>query len=148
MFLLSLLSRKVIRDRTVCFLNNAKIHLFTQRFTPSESVYAIYNRRALSTITSKKRDHHREYLCSCVPSQGIYYLALSYLTFGCLVARWQEKSLHSLSYEFFSGYSSKGRFCNNNKIDTWDSKRLSVENKAKLSQLTRADFVTIAKLTH
>ena len=28
------------------------------------------------------------------------------------------------------------------------SERLSVENKAKLSQLTRADFVTIAELTH
>ena len=42
------------------------------------------------------------------------------------------------------------RFCNNSEIDTLDPKRLSEENKAKLSQLetTRADFVTIAKLTH
>ena len=39
-----------------------------------------------------------------------------------------------------------GRFCNNSKIDKLISKRLYVENKAKLSQLSRADFVTIAKL--
>ena len=37
---------------------------------------------------------------------------------------------------------------NNSEIETLISKRLSVENKAKLTQLTRADFVTIAKLTH
>ena len=30
---------------------------------------------------------------------------------------------------------SKGRFCDNSEIDTQISKRLSVENKAKLSQL-------------
>ena len=44
--------------------------------------------------------------------------------------------------------ANEGRFCNNSKINTLISKQLSVENKAKLSQLTRADFVTIAKLTH
>ena len=33
-------------------------------------------------------------------------------------------------------------------IKTLILKRLSVENKAKLSQLTRADFVTIVKLRH
>ena len=43
--------------------------------------------------------------------------------------------------------TNKGRFCNNSEIDRLISKRLSVENKVKLSQLTRADFVTIAKLT-
>ena len=43
---------------------------------------------------------------------------------------------------------NKGRFCNNSEIYTLILKRLSVENKAKLSQLTRADFATIAKLTH
>ena len=43
---------------------------------------------------------------------------------------------------------NKGRFCNNIEIDTLISKRLYVENKAKLSQLTRADFATIAKSTH
>ena len=43
---------------------------------------------------------------------------------------------------------NKGRFCNNSEVDTLISKQLSVENKAKLSQPTRADFVTIAKLTH
>ena len=32
-------------------------------------------------------------------------------------------------------YNNKGRFCNNSEIDTLISKRLSVENKAKLSQL-------------
>ena len=42
----------------------------------------------------------------------------------------------------------KGRFCNHSKIDTLISKRLTVENKAKLSQLTRAFFGTLAKLTH
>ena len=42
----------------------------------------------------------------------------------------------------------KGRFCNNSEIDTLNSKGLSVENKAKPSQLTRADFVTISRLTH
>ena len=40
---------------------------------------------------------------------------------------------------------NKGRFCNNSEIETLISKRLYVENKAKLSQLIRADFVTIAK---
>ena len=34
------------------------------------------------------------------------------------------------------------------KINTLISKWLSVQNKAKLSQLTRAYFLTIAKLTH
>ena len=43
---------------------------------------------------------------------------------------------------------NKGRFCDKIEIYTLIPKRLSVENKAKLSQLTRADFVTIAKLTH
>ena len=43
---------------------------------------------------------------------------------------------------------NKGRFCNNSDIATLISKRLSVENKAKLYQLTRADSVAIAKLTH
>ena len=46
------------------------------------------------------------------------------------------------------GKENKGRFCNNSEIEIQFSKRLSVENKAKLSQLTRADFVTIAKMTH
>ena len=41
---------------------------------------------------------------------------------------------------------NKGRFLNNSQIDTLISKRLSIEDKAKLSQLTSADFVTIAKL--
>ena len=45
--------------------------------------------------------------------------------------------------------SNKGWFCNNSEIYTLISKRLYVENKAKLSQLTRTDFAaTIAKLTH
>ena len=44
--------------------------------------------------------------------------------------------------------TNKSRFGNNNEIDTLISKRFSVENKAKLSQLTRVDFVTITKLTH
>ena len=44
--------------------------------------------------------------------------------------------------------TNKGRFGNNSQIDILISKRLSVENKAKLSQLTRADFATIAKFTH
>ena len=42
--------------------------------------------------------------------------------------------------------TNKGRFCSNRKIDTLISKRLSVENKVKLSQLIWADFVTIAHL--
>ena len=40
------------------------------------------------------------------------------------------------------------RFRNNSEIETLILKRSSVENKAKLSQLARAAFVTIAKLTH
>ena len=44
--------------------------------------------------------------------------------------------------------NNMGRFCNNTEIDKLISKRLFVENKAKLSQLTRADFVRIAKFTH
>ena len=43
---------------------------------------------------------------------------------------------------------NKGRLCNNSQIYTLIAKPLSAENKAKLSQLTRADFVTIAKFTH
>ena len=50
---------------------------------------------------------------------------------------------------YFIGYNfNKARFYNNSEIDTRISKQLSIENKAKLSQLTRPDFVTIAKLTH
>ena len=45
-------------------------------------------------------------------------------------------------------YKNKGRLCNNSEIDSIISKRLYVENKVKLSQLTRTDFVTIAKLPH
>ena len=33
------------------------------------------------------------------------------------------------------GAEKKGRFCNNSEIDALNSKRLSVENKAKLSQM-------------
>ena len=44
--------------------------------------------------------------------------------------------------------NNKGSFGNNNQSDTLISKRLSVENKAKLSQLTRADFVTMVKVTY
>ena len=40
------------------------------------------------------------------------------------------------------------RFRKNSEFDTLISNRLSVENKAKHSQLTRADFVTIAKTKH
>ena len=42
------------------------------------------------------------------------------------------------------------KLCVATRVDfvTIVSERLSVENKAKLSQLTRADFVTVAKLTH
>ena len=43
---------------------------------------------------------------------------------------------------------NNSRFYNNIEIDTLISNGLSVENKAKLTQLTWADFVTIAKLTH
>ena len=45
-------------------------------------------------------------------------------------------------------HRNKGRFCNKSEIGTLISKRSSVKNKAKLSQLARADFVTIAKLEH
>ena len=38
-----------------------------------------------------------------------------------------------------------GRFCNYSDIGPLISKQLSVENKANISQLTRADFVTIAE---
>ena len=45
--------------------------------------------------------------------------------------------------------AEKGRqILQQKRIDTLLSKRLSAENKAKLSRLTSADFVTIAKLTH
>ena len=39
---------------------------------------------------------------------------------------------------------NKGRFCNNSQIDTLISKRLSVENKAKLSQLETQDTSSAA----
>ena len=38
-----------------------------------------------------------------------------------------------------------GRFCNDSEIDTPVSKQLYVENKAKLSQLTRADTFEFIK---
>ena len=44
--------------------------------------------------------------------------------------------------------TDKSRFGKNSEIDTLSSKRLSVENKAILSQLIRADIVTIATLIH
>ena len=44
--------------------------------------------------------------------------------------------------------TNKGRFCNTNEIGPLISERLSVENKAKLSRLTREDFETLAKLIH
>ena len=44
--------------------------------------------------------------------------------------------------------TNKGKVCNNSEIYTLISKWLSIEKKAKLSQITRADFVTIAKLKH
>ena len=43
---------------------------------------------------------------------------------------------------------NQGRFCNNSEIGALIAKRLSVENKVKLSQLTWADFVIIARFTH
>ena len=43
---------------------------------------------------------------------------------------------------------TRADFGNYIENNTLISKRLSVENKAKLSQLTKADFVTISKLTH
>ena len=58
--------------------------------------------------------------------------------FRAIICREQSETLST----------NKGRLCNNSQIDTLNSKRLSVENKAKLSQLTRAGFATIAKLTH
>ena len=41
------------------------------------------------------------------------------------------------------GPGNKGMFCNNNEIETLISKRLSVENKPRLYQITRADFVKL-----
>ena len=58
--------------------------------------------------------------------------------FKAIICREQSETLST----------NKGMFCKNSEIDTLISKRLSVENKAKLSQLTRADFVAIAKLIH
>ena len=55
---------------------------------------------------------------------------------------------NGFKHQLIPGNSNKGRFCNNSNIDTLISRRLSVENNAKLSQLTRADFVTMAILTH
>ena len=57
-------------------------------------------------------------------------------------------SLFLFSNYFDNVSSNKSRFCNNIEIGTLISKRLSVENKGKFSQLTREDFVTIAKLSH
>ena len=62
----------------------------------------------------------------------------SKLAFKAIIFREQSETIST----------NKGRFCNNIGIDTLNSKRLSEENKSKLSQLTRADFVTIAKFTH
>ena len=46
-------------------------------------------------------------------------------------------------------WHDKGRICSNSEIDTLISKRLAVENKVKLSQLTRKeDLVKIEKLPH
>ena len=61
-----------------------------------------------------------------------------FTSFKAIICREKSKTLST----------NKGRFYNNNEINALISKRLSVENKAKLSQLTRADFVRIAKLAH
>ena len=48
-----------------------------------------------------------------------------------------------------NGLCNKGRFSNNSEIDTLISKRLYVENKAKLSQLERKNQVkNISVLFH
>ena len=48
-----------------------------------------------------------------------------------------ESSLPCVRHWLAAHYlnTNKGRFCNNSEIDTLISKRLSVQNKAKLSQL-------------
>ena len=57
--------------------------------------------------------------------------------FKAIICREQSETLST----------NKVRFCNSSEIDAPISKRLPVENKAKLSQLTRAAFVTIVKWT-
>ena len=42
---------------------------------------------------------------------------------------------------------NKGRFCDNSEIETLNSKRLSVENKAKLSQLEIVRKVNMANFS-
>ena len=71
----------------------------------------------------------------------------------CVLSLWVKMAFSSHSAERFKGLGmnikgNKGRFCINSYIATLTSKRLSVENKAKLSQLIRADFALIAKFTH
>ena len=59
----------------------------------------------------------------------------------------REKKLDNKIKQGFACMNKKCRFCSNNEIDTLISKRLYVENKAKLSELTRANLVAITKVT-
>ena len=58
-----------------------------------------------------------------------------------------RQALRAIFEVFGMTRPNKGRFYNNSEIDTLISKRLSVENKAKLSQLetARADKVIICR---
>ena len=47
-----------------------------------------------------------------------------------------QSNLEASYVNFFFDHANKGRFCNNSEIQTLIAKRLSVENKAKLSPLT------------
>ena len=56
---------------------------------------------------------------------------IPFVTWSCLQASGDE----ILDVHYILPQTSKGSFCNNTEIDTLISKRVSVENRAKLSQL-------------
>ena len=79
--------------------------------------------------------------CTCIQhgekqAQIFYQLRNSHTEFKEIICREQRETLST----------NKGRFCNNSEIYTLISKRLSVENKAKLSQLT--NLVDISRNEH
>ena len=80
--------------------------------------------------------------------QSPIYYQVNYISHRRLAMFLVLDILATLSPEITIPSDNKGRFGYNSKVVTPISERLPVENKAKLSQLTRADFVTIEKLTH
>ena len=88
------------------------------------------------------------FLAVCKPNYSLFNCSDGFITADYCTGLPKEIKEARLVLVYDVLLWNKGRFCNNSKIDKPISKRLSIGNKAKLFQLTRADFATIAKLTN